>query len=83
LRNGIAPNRRAAAHRRIQRAEPEGQQHALVERPAARHARVELPREEGTVAVEPAFGLEKGEEEQPRRREQRQLAPLLVGDARQ
>jgi hypothetical protein len=74
---------RSAAHRRVERAEPERQEHALMERAATRHARVELPREEGAVPVEPAFRLEKGEKEQARRGEEGKLAPLLVGDARQ
>ena len=55
---------RTPPHRRVERSEPEGKEHPLMETTTARHAVVEPAREEGAVAVEPTLRLEKRQEEQ-------------------
>ena len=59
-----AGGRGAVAARGVEGAEKEGAEDAVVEAAASGHARVEVAGEERGVAIEPAFGLKEGEEEE-------------------
>ena len=69
---------RPLAHRRVERSKEERPQHAVVESATAIHAPIELVRDERGVAVQPTFGFEEREKQQPRGLEQRELAAYLA-----
>src|SRR5258705_11709345 len=75
--------RRALADGRVEGAEEQGQHDPLMEAAAARHALVEPIGEERAVVVEPSLGLEKGQEEESRRGDQRELRAGGIGHALQ
>src|SRR5262249_50517808 len=57
----------AVSDRRIERAEKQSPERAIVEPSAAHHAPIELMPDERQIAVEPTLGFEKRQKEQPRR----------------
>src|SRR5688500_2220835 len=77
-----ARGRGASDRSRVERAEEQRAEDTPVVRAAGGHALVEASLEKGTVAVEPSLALQKGEKEQSRRVEQRDLAALGSIDAR-